>query len=73
MPHVYELLRSKVADWRAAGYPCDDYPAVGEILDYARLPEGRVLRRYGYPPDLRASATEPVLAQAGLLAGAWAG
>ena len=44
MAHLYELIQEKVADWRKAGYPVDGYPAIGEILDYALLPEGRGLR-----------------------------
>jgi type I restriction enzyme R subunit len=33
----------------------------------------RLLRKYGYPPDMQAKATETVLAQAELLAADWAG
>lgn len=33
----------------------------------------RVLRKYGYPPDLQAKATQTVLEQAELLAKDWAG
>jgi len=32
----------------------------------------RVLRRYGYPPDMEEKATQTVLAQAELMAGEWA-
>jgi type I restriction enzyme R subunit len=32
----------------------------------------RILRRYGYPPDLQESATNTVLEQAELLAADWA-
>lgn len=32
----------------------------------------RILRKYGYPPDLEAKATETVLQQAALLSSAWA-
>ncbi len=32
----------------------------------------RILRKYGYPPDKQAKATETVLEQAALLAGSWA-
>ena len=44
MPHLYELIQQRVAEWREAGYPAEGYPAIGEILDYAMLPEGRGLR-----------------------------
>lgn len=32
----------------------------------------RILRKYGYPPDLQEAATKTVLEQAELLAGEWA-
>jgi len=32
----------------------------------------RILRKYGYPPDKQASATETILKQAELLANTWA-
>lgn len=44
MHHLHEIIQHNVAGWRAAGYPCDDYPAIAEILDYARLPDGETLR-----------------------------
>ena len=44
MPHLYELIQQNVADWRKGGYPTEDYPAIGEILDYATLPESGNLR-----------------------------
>lgn len=31
----------------------------------------RILRQYGYPPDMQLKATETVLEQAELLAGGW--
>jgi len=31
----------------------------------------RILRKYGYPPDLQEAATDTVLEQAELLAAAW--
>ncbi|MGD8626840.1 MAG: restriction endonuclease subunit R, partial [Anaerolineae bacterium] len=44
MTHLYELIQQKVSAWRDAGYPCADYPAIAEILDYATLPETSTLR-----------------------------
>ena len=38
-----------------------------------RIAVKRILRRYGYPPDLREAATKTVLEQAELLAADWAG
>lgn len=54
--HLYEILQERVSAWRLAHYPCADYPAIGEILEYAVLPESdslRFLRR----PQLRALET----------------
>jgi len=34
--HLYQLLSAKVDDWRAAGYPCAEYPAIAEVLTYQR-------------------------------------
>jgi len=44
MSHLYELIQQNVAAWREDGYPTEDYPAIGEILDYATLPESGNLR-----------------------------
>lgn len=35
MADLHEALSQRVAEWRAAGYPHEDFPAVGEILHYA--------------------------------------
>ncbi len=54
--HLYEAIQERVSAWRTNRYPCADYPVIGEILDYARLPESedlRLLRR----PQLRALET----------------
>jgi hypothetical protein len=54
--HLYEAIQDRVSAWRENGYACADYPTIGEILDYARLPESedlRFLRR----PQLRALET----------------
>lgn len=51
--HLYEAIQERVTAWRNAHYPCADYPAIGEVLEYAVLPEAdnlRFLRR----PQLRA-------------------
>ena len=44
MPHLYELIQRNVSAWRRAGYPAAQYPAIGEILEYATLPETGSLR-----------------------------
>ena len=53
---LYEAIQERVGDWRSSHYPCADYPVIGEILEYAVLPESdnlRFLRR----PQLRALET----------------
>jgi type III restriction enzyme len=54
--HLYEAIHERVSAWRKDRYLCAEYPTVGEILEYARLPESgdlRFLRR----PQLRALET----------------
>lgn len=56
MKHLYEAIQDRVSAWRNRRYPCAEYPTIGEILEYARLPESedlRFLRR----PQLRALET----------------
>jgi hypothetical protein len=54
--HLYEVIQERVGAWRTSRYPCADYPAIAEILDYAHLSESddlRFLRR----PQFRALET----------------
>ena len=56
MKHLYEAIQERVTTWRSEHYPCAEHPAIGEILEYAVLPESdnlRFLRR----PQLRALET----------------
>ncbi|MGQ0669900.1 MAG: nucleotidyltransferase domain-containing protein [Actinomycetota bacterium] len=56
MTALFERLANLVEVWRAGGYPCQDHPAIAEILDWAgETEEGelRFLRR----PQLRALET----------------
>lgn len=59
MAHLHEKLAAAVADWRQAGYPSDEYPAIAELFDWARdpvtgqtrflrLPQFRALETYWY-------------------------
>ncbi len=34
MRHLFEKLREDTLNWRNEGYPCQDYPLIGEILRY---------------------------------------
>ena len=34
MLHLFEKLRDDTLKWRKEGYPCQDYPLIGEILRY---------------------------------------
>ncbi len=34
MQHLFEKLRDDTLNWRKEGYPCQDYPLIGEILRY---------------------------------------
>ena len=34
MKHLFEKLRDDTQNWRKEGYPCPDYPLVGEVLRY---------------------------------------
>ena len=34
MKHLFEKLRDATQNWRKEGYPCQDYPLVGEVLRY---------------------------------------
>lgn len=44
MTHLFQALASRVDTWRAAGYPCDDFPALREIFEFATddEPTGRL-------------------------------
>jgi type III restriction enzyme len=46
MPHLHAILGERVLAWKAAGYPCPAFSAIGEILEYQTddPPEGSVLR-----------------------------
>lgn len=35
MNYLYQELATRVDAWRAANYPCDDHPAIREILEFA--------------------------------------
>jgi len=50
---LYQVLAEETRTWREAGYPCDQYPVIGEILDWQSDTESGALR-YLRTPQLRA-------------------
>ncbi|RKU14706.1 hypothetical protein C6501_07805 [Candidatus Poribacteria bacterium] len=62
MQHLYEKLRDDTLKWRKDGYPCQDYPLIGEVLrhqfegeagdrvqlKYLREPQFQSLELYWY-------------------------
>ncbi|MGH2454820.1 MAG: DEAD/DEAH box helicase family protein [Candidatus Limnocylindria bacterium] len=55
MTELHEILAERVTGWRTAAYAHDSYPAVGEILAYARNEDGS--SRYLREPQIRALET----------------
>jgi len=53
--HLYEALASRVSRWRSEHYPCEPYPAIAEILEWATNPDVSAFRLRG--PQLRALET----------------
>lgn len=41
---LYEELKSLVSAWKDSGYPCDEFPAVSEILEWCHDPQGTNFR-----------------------------
>ncbi len=56
MPSLYEVIAERVKNWRGGGYPCEQFPAIGEIMEYQTDPESGHLR-YLRAPQLRALET----------------
>ena len=54
MAHLYQLLADKVRLWREAGYPCETFPAIGEILHYQTADESGDNLRFLRKPQFRA-------------------
>lgn len=53
MDHLGEALATRTQQWREQGHPCEEFPAIGEILDYQTHLETGGLR-YLRAPQLRA-------------------
>lgn len=55
---LHERLAAKVDAWRAAHYPCDAFPAISEILEFAAaLDDEHGMVRFLRTPQLRALET----------------
>ena len=50
MKHLFEKLRDDTRNWRKEGYPCPDYPLIGEILRYQFEGEPRHPAMIQHPP-----------------------
>jgi len=59
MDHLYQALAIQTEQWREQGYACEEFPAIGEILDYQthletgaerylRVPQRRALEVHWY-------------------------
>jgi len=53
MKHLHQIWAEESNRWRDEGYPCDDFPTIGEILDYPTNRETGSLR-YLRKPELHA-------------------
>lgn len=63
MEHLHQIIEAKVREWREEGYPCEEFPAITEILEYqlaseeaadgTRIDSWRFLRE----PQIRALET----------------
>lgn len=56
MRELYQALAGRVDSWRQEGWPCEDFPAIAEILDWASDPDSGT-PRYLRLPQLRALET----------------
>ena len=57
MNHLFQALSARVDVWRKDRYVCPDYPAIGEILDFALEDPATQQLRYLRRAQLRALET----------------
>lgn len=57
MTYLYQALDEKVSAWRTANYPCEDYPAIREILEFATEDAETAQLRYLRRAQFRALET----------------
>lgn len=53
---LYQVIETRVRQWRDAGYPCPDFPAISEILQY-QIEPGSGASRFLRGPQIRALET----------------
>jgi len=56
MSQLFQRIGASTDAWRAEGYPCREYPALAEVLEWSRDDETGALR-YLRAPQLRALET----------------
>lgn len=54
MNHLYQILFDKTRQWRESGYPCEQFPAIADILSYQSTDENDVNLRFLRPPQFKA-------------------
>lgn len=60
MAHLHALTAEKVTAWKQAGYPCEAYPVIAEILEYQTIqaePDAPVESRYLRGAQIQALTT----------------
>lgn len=57
MTHLYQALSERVDAWRSANYPCNEYPAIREILEFAVEDQDNGQLRFLRRAQLRALET----------------
>jgi type III restriction enzyme len=57
MSHLFQALARRVDDWRATNCPCQDHPAIREILEFAVEDDNSGQLRYLRKAQLRALET----------------
>ena len=57
MQSLFARLAPRVAAWREAEYPCEAYPAVGELLAWAALADDARTLRFLRSPQVKALET----------------
>src|SRR5918994_1737842 len=56
MNHLHQLIAAQSREWREADYPCEEFPAIAEILEYQADLETKTLR-YLRKPQFHALET----------------